>query len=79
MGAPAVVVPGDDAHDQRAPSEDRPPRRGYVVLEREFRPRDVVDVRIPMSLAVDWLPGSQEYAALRFGPIVLAGRLGTKD
>ena len=51
---------------------------GYCVLEREFRPGDVIDVRIPMSLAIDWLPGSDEYAALRFGPIVLAGRLGTR-
>jgi len=51
---------------------------GYCVLEREFRPGDVIDVRIPMSLAVDLLPGSRQYAALRFGPIVLAGRLGTK-
>jgi len=50
---------------------------GYVVLEREFRPGDVIEVRIPMTLATDGLPGSQDYAALRFGPIVLAGRLGT--
>jgi len=32
-----------------------------------------------MNLTVDGLPGSHDYAALRFGPIVLAGRLGTKD
>ncbi len=48
------------------------------MLEREFRPGDVIEVRIPMTLAAGGLPGSQEYAALRFGPIVLAGRLGTK-
>ena len=48
------------------------------MLEREFRPGDVVDVRIPMSLAVDWLPGSQEYAAFS-GRSYLPAAWGQKD
>jgi DUF1680 family protein len=46
-------------------------------LERKFRPGDVVEVTMPMSLRLEPLPNAPEYAALMYGPIVLAGRLGT--
>jgi uncharacterized protein len=42
------------------------------------KPGDVVDVRLPMSLALEPLPNAPDYAALRHGPIVLAGRMGTR-
>lgn len=50
----------------------------YAELRRRFRPGDVVDVRVPMSLRVDTLPNDPDYAALVYGPIVLAGRMGTE-
>ncbi len=50
----------------------------YVVVEREWRNGDSVEVRLPMSLRTEFLPGSQDLAALVYGPIVLAGRLGKK-
>jgi hypothetical protein len=50
---------------------------GYRRLKRRFRSGDVIDVRAPMTLRVETLPGEPEVGALLFGPIVLAARLGT--
>jgi DUF1680 family protein len=49
----------------------------YYQLERKFRSGDVVEVRVPMSLHLEPLPNAPDHAALMYGPIVLAGRLGT--
>ena len=49
----------------------------YHSLERNFRSGDVVEVRVPMSLRIEPLPNAPEFAALVYGPIVLAARLGT--
>jgi uncharacterized protein len=49
----------------------------YHRVERKFRSGDVIEVRMPMSLHVEPLPNAPDHAALMFGPIVLAGRLGT--
>jgi DUF1680 family protein len=54
----------------------------YYSLTRTFSSGDVVEVRLPMSLKLAPLrsaPGnaSMEWAALTYGPIALAGRLGT--
>ena len=38
----------------------------------------MVDVRLPMTLRVVPLPGAPEFVAFAYGPIVLAGRLGTE-
>jgi DUF1680 family protein len=51
---------------------------GYFSLRRVFRSGDVVEVRLPMSLEAKPLPNAPEYAALMYGPIVLAGRMGTQ-
>jgi DUF1680 family protein len=54
----------------------------YFSLNRTFTSGDVVEVRLPMSLRLAPLPhargdSSMEWAALTYGPIALAGRLGT--
>jgi uncharacterized protein len=49
----------------------------YYSLARTFRAGDIVEVRLPMALKVEPLPNAPDYAALLYGPIVLAGRLGT--
>lgn len=54
-----------------------PDASGYVTIAREWRDGDVVDVRLPMTLRTEPLPGAPEYVAFVYGPIVLAGRLGT--
>ncbi|HLA73551.1 MAG TPA: beta-L-arabinofuranosidase domain-containing protein [Steroidobacteraceae bacterium] len=55
----------------------------YCIVERMFRAGDVVELRLPMALALEPLPNapansSKEWAAIMYGPIVLAGRLGTQ-
>jgi DUF1680 family protein len=51
---------------------------GYVPVRREWRAGDVVDVRLPMTLRTEPLPGVPNVVAFVYGPIVLAGRLGTE-
>jgi hypothetical protein len=50
---------------------------GYIPIEREWRAGDTVDVRLPMSMRTESLPGEPDRVAFLYGPIVLAGRLGT--
>jgi uncharacterized protein len=49
----------------------------YAAIARTWRRGDVVDVRFPMALHAETLPGAPDQVALLYGPIVLAGRLGT--
>lgn len=51
---------------------------GYVLVRRDWRTGDVVDVRLPMTLRTEALPAAPDYVAFFYGPIVLAGRLGTR-
>jgi uncharacterized protein len=50
----------------------------HYSIERKIRSGDVVEVRMPMSLRVEPLPGAPNYGALMYGPIVLGGRMGTE-
>jgi len=50
----------------------------YFALNRTFKSGDVVEVRLPMSLRMEPLPNAPDHVALMYGPIVLAGRLGTQ-
>lgn len=49
----------------------------YVPILREWREGDVLEVRLPMALAYEAMPDDAGVVAFRYGPIVLAGRLGT--
>jgi DUF1680 family protein len=51
---------------------------GYVAIARTWRTGDVIDVRLPMAVRTEPLPNAPEYVAFAYGPIVLAGRLGTE-
>jgi DUF1680 family protein len=66
----SVTVNGRRAATARRPGT-------YYRLTRRFRAGDVVEVRLPMRLTVETLPHAPEHGALLFGPIVLAGRMGT--
>jgi DUF1680 family protein len=50
---------------------------GYYYLERRVRDGDTIELRTPMRLKLEPLPHAPDFAALVFGPIVLAARLGT--
>jgi DUF1680 family protein len=49
----------------------------YVTLDREWKNGDEVEVRLPMKLHAEPLPGTTNIFAVLYGPIVLAGELGT--
>ncbi len=54
-------------------------RRGeYVRLERDWRQGDQVTITYPMSLHLERTPDNPRRAAIMYGPIVLAGCLGTQ-
>jgi DUF1680 family protein len=50
----------------------------YVTIEREWKTGDRLDVRLPMSLHLEALPDNPHIEALMYGPVVLAGDLGTE-
>jgi DUF1680 family protein len=49
----------------------------YVSLDREWQNGDRVEIQLPMKLHTESLPGTSNIVALLYGPIVLAGNLGT--
>lgn len=49
----------------------------YVTLDREWKSGDVVEIQLPMKLHLEPLPGTTNIIAVLYGPIVLAGELGT--
>lgn len=51
---------------------------GYIALKRTWKAGDVIEVDVPMALRMESLPASTSYAAVLYGPIVLAGALGHK-
>lgn len=51
----------------------------YVSLDREWQNGDRVEIRLPMKLHTEPLPGTTNIVAVLYGPIVLAGNLGTND
>jgi len=50
----------------------------YLTVERTWRNGDTVEVRFPMSLQMESLPNNPNQVAILYGPIVLAGDLGTQ-
>lgn len=50
----------------------------WVDLPRTWRDGDRVDIHLPMHLHLAPLPGAPDVAAVMFGPMVLAARLGTE-
>ncbi len=51
----------------------------YVTIERVWQDGDRVDVQLPMNLHLEALPDAPDKVAVLYGPVVLAGALGTKD
>jgi DUF1680 family protein len=49
----------------------------YVTLNREFHDGDKVEIQLPMKLHAEFLPNATNTLAILYGPIVLAGELGT--
>ncbi len=51
----------------------------YVKIERTWKNGDRVEVKLPMRLHLQTIPDDTNLAAILYGPILLAGELGTQD
>ncbi len=51
----------------------------YVMLDRQWKDGDKIEVSLPMKLHVAPIPDDASLQAMMYGPLVLAGRLGTAD
>ena len=59
-------------HEKLAPSS-------YAKIDRTWKDGDCVDVQLPMRLHLQAIPDDTNLAAIMYGPLVLAGELGTQD
>jgi len=50
----------------------------FVSVEREWKSGDVVEITLPMTLHIEAMPDDPKVAAVLYGPIVLAGDLGSE-
>ncbi|MGA2175038.1 MAG: beta-L-arabinofuranosidase domain-containing protein [Verrucomicrobiota bacterium] len=50
----------------------------YLTIERVWGQHDKVEVRLPMRLRLETLPGDARHIAFLYGPVVLAGELGVE-
>ena len=48
----------------------------YVLVEREWKNDDLVEIRLPMRLRLEAMPDDPKIVAILYGPIVLGGDLG---
>jgi uncharacterized protein len=60
------------------PSEKLAPA-SYAKIERRWKNGDIVEVKLPMRLHLQPLPDDANLAAIMYGPVVLAGELGTEN
>lgn len=51
---------------------------GYAELKRLWYDGDSLDLRLPMELSLSRMPDDQNVAAILYGPVVLAGALGSE-
>ena len=51
----------------------------YVTIDREWRDGDVVELRLPMGLRSEPMPDKSNRVAAFYGPILLAGDMGTAE
>jgi DUF1680 family protein len=50
----------------------------YAAIRRQWQDGDKLEVKLPMSLHLETLPYAENIVAVLYGPIVLAGQLGTE-
>lgn len=61
-----------------APEPVRGHPGSYAVIERTWKTGDKIEIEWPLALRTELLPQSREWIAVLWGPIVLAGELGTE-
>ena len=51
----------------------------YVIIDRQWKKGDVIDITFPMHNSIKYLPNVPQYIALMHGPILLGTKTGTED
>ena len=51
----------------------------YVVIDRQWKKGDVVEMTFPMHNSIKYLPNLPQYIAMMHGPVMLAMNTGTED
>jgi len=51
----------------------------YITVNRKWNSGDKVEITYPMSLRLEPTPDNPKVAAVTYGPIVLAGEMGTEN
>ena len=54
-------------------------KEGYVCLKRKWKDGDKVVVSLTPEITIEYLKGSNKYAAFMYGPIVLAAKIDNND
>ena len=71
-GKLSVKVNGKDCPVDARPSS-------YFTIERKWKDGDVVEMHMPMHVAMEHIPNVPEYVSVLYGPVVLAARAGDED
>jgi hypothetical protein len=71
-GALKITINGETVPCKTNPSS-------YIVLDRQWKKGDVVQVTLPMHSTTEQLPNVPEYIAFMHGPILLGAKTGTED
>jgi uncharacterized protein len=74
---PSWIARGGSARLNGKPIDGFAAPGGYLVLDRTWRDGDRVEVDLPMKLSVSPMPDDPSLQAILYGPLVLAGRMGT--
>ena len=54
-------------------------KNGYIQLQRIWKANDKIELQFNMAIDIERVNGDEHMAALVYGPVVLAGRLGTDN
>ncbi len=65
-----ITVNGDKRNVENRPGS-------YAILEQEWKDGDLIDIRLPMALHAEALPDDPRTVAVLYGPVVLAGEMGS--
>ncbi|HTS12677.1 MAG TPA: beta-L-arabinofuranosidase domain-containing protein [Candidatus Limnocylindrales bacterium] len=76
---PTWVGDGGSASVNGKPLEAFSNAGSYLEIRRRWSDGDRIEVKLPMGLHAEPLPGDPTQQAALYGPIVLAGNLGTQD
>jgi DUF1680 family protein len=77
LRVPSWATRGGSAKLNGRPLEGFAAPGGYFVLDRIWQTGETVELTLPLSLHAQPMPDDDSLVALLYGPLVLAGRLGT--